>query len=379
MTGPLAGQRVVELAGLGPAPFAGMFLAELGAEVVRIERPDGNAVMQGLERFDLTNRGKRSVVLDLKRPEALAAARALVDGADVLLEGFRPGVAERIGLGPEECLERNPRLVYGRMTGWGQTGPLAASAGHDLDYIAVAGALAAIGPEGAAPAIPLNLVGDFGGGATYLVIGVLAALVERAGSGRGQVIDAAIVDGVPHLMASVHMFLAAGAWTTDRGVNLLDGGRPYYAVYRTRDGGHMAVAAVEPQFYGRLLDVLGIDPAEAPQNDPDAWASTRRRFEQVFAERTRAEWTARFEGTDACVAPVLDMVEAADHPQVVARGSLQVRDGVLQSQAAPRFSRSVTSAGPLPRPAGSDTRDVLSALAGLDVEALLASGAAVQA
>jgi alpha-methylacyl-CoA racemase len=331
--GPLSDVRVVELAGIGPGPFAGMFLADLGAEVVRVDRP-GTVP----EPADFLNRGKQSVVLDLKDPAGVAAVLELVENADVLIEGFRPGVTERLGVGPHECLARNPRLVYGRMTGWGQEGPLAAAAGHDITYIALTGALGAIGAEGGPPQIPLNLVGDFGGGGCYLVIGVLAALHAVSRTGRGQVVDAAIVDGTAHLLASTFAKLARGAWTDERGVNQLDGGCPYYAVYETRDGRHVAVGALEPKFYRQLVDLLELDVDVDRQRDRSTWPDLRRRLEQRFAARTRDEWAALFDGTDACVAPVLSLTEAAAHPHVVARGSVVVRDGVAQPGVAPRFS-----------------------------------------
>jgi alpha-methylacyl-CoA racemase len=345
--GPLSGCRVVELAGLGPGPFAGMILADLGAEVVRVDRPAAGEP-PGAERFDVLGRGKKSVVLDLKRPEAVAAALDLAAAADVLIEGYRPGVAERLGLGPAECLARNPKLVYGRMTGWGQDGPMAQQAGHDIAYIALTGALHAIGTEGGPPQIPLNLLGDFGGGGTYLVIGVLAALWAVRSGAPGQVVDAAIVDGAAHLLAMTHGMLAAGAWADERGVNVLDGGAPFYAVYATADGRHMAVGALEPKFYAEFLAGLGLDEDPARQHDRQGWAELRRRIAATFATRTQAEWTRVFSGSDACVAPVLGLREAADHPHMAARGTLVTRDGVLQPAPAPRFS--ATQAAPVAPP-----------------------------
>jgi alpha-methylacyl-CoA racemase len=344
--GPLSGCRVVELAGIGPGPFAGMILADLGAEVVRVDRPAPGEPRA--EPFDVLGRGKKSVVLDLKRPEAVAAVLDLVAAADALIEGYRPGVAERLGLGPAECLARNPRLVYGRMTGWGQDGPLAQQAGHDIAYIAVTGALHAIGDEGGPPQIPLNLLGDFGGGSTYLVIGVLAALWAVRGGAPGQAVDAAIVDGAAHLLAMTHGMLAAGGWADERGVNLLDGGAPYYAVYATADGRHMAVGALEPKFYAEFLARLGLDEDPARQHDRSGWAGLRQRIADRFASRTQADWTRVFDGSDACVAPVLGLREAADHPHMAARGTLVARDGVLQPAPAPRFS--ATPAAPVAAP-----------------------------
>ncbi|WP_226358388.1 CaiB/BaiF CoA-transferase family protein [Pseudonocardia sp. ICBG601] len=379
--GPLAGRTVVELAGIGPGPFAGMELADLGADVIRVDRPSAGPLPTAPPAADVLGRGKRSVVLDLKRPEAVEAVLALAAGADVLIEGNRPGVAERLGVGPEAVWERNPRLVYGRMTGWGQDGPLAHTAGHDVGYIALTGALGAIGPADGPPQIPLNLLGDFGGGATYLVIGVLAALLEAERTGRGQVVDAAIVDGTSHLLAVIHTLLGSGRWEDRRGVNLLDGGTPFYAVYATSDGGHMAVGALEPQFYAELLRLLEIpcevaDPRD--QHDRSRWPALRATLAGRFATRTRAEWTAVFDGTDACVAPVLGLREAAAHPHLAARGSVVEVDGVLQPGPAPRLSgHPVAAPGPAPV-RGGHTREVLAA-AGLDVDALLASGAARQA
>ncbi|MFE9924530.1 CaiB/BaiF CoA transferase family protein [Streptomyces sp. NPDC005774] len=376
--GPLAGCRVVELGGIGPGPFAGMFLADLGAEVVRVDRP-GRADEPGAGGpADVLNRGKRSVVLDLKHPSAPAALLDLVERADVLIEGFRPGVTERLGVGPHACLARNPRLVYGRMTGWGQDGPLAAAAGHDLTYIALTGALGAIGEAGGPPRIPLNLVGDFGGGGCYLVIGVLAALHAAGRTGRGQVVDAAIVDGTAHLLASTFAKLGRGEWTDERGVNRFDGGWPFYAVYGTRDGGHVAVGALEPKFYRRLVELLGLDADPDLQHDRSTWPELRRRLTNRFAERTRDEWAALFEGTDACVAPVLSLTEAAAHPHVAARGSLVTRDGVVRPAAAPRFSATPSNAGTTAPAVGADTRAVFRDWEVGGIDDLVDSGAAVQ-
>jgi alpha-methylacyl-CoA racemase len=376
MSGPLAGTVVVELAGIGPGPFAGMLLADLGADVIRVDRPAGGAAPPA-NPADVLNRGKRSVVLDLKAPAAVEAVLTLCADADVLIEGNRPGVTERLGVGPGDVWARNPRLVYGRMTGWGQDGPLADRAGHDIGYIAVTGALHAIGPADGPPVVPLNLLGDFGGGSTYLVMGILAALLEARSSGRGQVVDAAIVDGTSNLLAAIHTLLGSGRWSDERGVNLLDGSTPYYAVYATSDGRHMAVGAIEPQFYAQLVEVLGVEVDPSAQNDRSTWPELRRVFAAAFAARTREEWTTVFEGTDACVAPVLSLHEAARHPHVAARGSVVERDGTLRPGPAPRFSHhAVGSDRPAYAP-GADTCAVLKA-AGLDVDDLLAHGAAVQ-
>ncbi|MEU6352717.1 CaiB/BaiF CoA-transferase family protein [Streptomyces sp. NPDC047072] len=374
----MAGCRVVELGGIGPGPFAGMFLADLGAEVVRVDHPRRAGDSDAGGPAAVLDRGKRSVALDLKRPAARTALLGLVERADILIEGFRPGVTERLGIGPHECLARNPRLVYGRMTGWGQDGPLAATAGHDLTYIAVTGALGAIGEAGGPPRIPLNLVGDYGGGGCYLVIGVLAALHAVGRTGRGQVVDAAIVDGTAHLLASTFAKLGRGEWTDERGVNRFDGGWPFYAVYGTRDGGHVAVGALEPKFYRQLIELLALDVDPDRQHDPATWPELRRRLTDRFAERTRDEWAALFEGTDACVAPVLSLTEAAAHPQLASRASLFTREGVVQPAAAPRFSATPSAPGAVAPAVGADTRAVFRdwEIPGLDD--LLDAGAAVQ-
>lgn len=382
MSGPLHGFRVVELAGIGPAPFAGMVLADAGADVLRIDRPGAGqgksgGVSQSAVAADVLGRGKRSVAVDLKRPEGVEAVLRLVGSADVLLEGFRPGVVERLGIGPAPCLAANPRLVYGRMTGWGQTGPLAAWAGHDIDYIALAGALAPIGPAGGLPVPPLNLVGDFGGGGMLLAFGVVAALLETAGSGRGQVVDAAMVDGAALLLAMVAGMRAAGAWSDRRADNLLDGGAPFYRTYETADGRAVAVGALEPQFYAALLEGLGLATEELPaQHDRSGWPDLDRRFAAVFRQRTRDEWAAHFAERDACVAPVLDLAEAAEHPHLAERGTYVELGGVLQPAPAPRFSETPAGMpGPPPAP-GADTRVALEdwGFAPAEVDALLGSG-----
>ena len=376
--GPLAGLRVAELGGIGPGPFAGMLLADLGAEVVRVDRPERAKEPDAGGPADVLNRGKRSVVLDLKHPSGPAALLRLVERADVLIEGFRPGVTERLGIGPHDCLARNPRLIYGRMTGWGQEGPLAAAAGHDITYIALTGALGAIGDAGGPPQIPLNLVGDFGGGGCYLVIGVLAALHTAARTGRGQVVDAAIVDGTAHLLASTFAKLARDEWSDERGVNRFDGGWPFYAVYETKDGRHMAVGALEPKFYRRLVELLdlGVDPNR--QHDRSTWPQLRQLLAKRFAERTRDEWAALFEGTDACVAPVLSLTEAAAHPHLAARGTLNAPGGVVQPTAAPRFSATPSSAAPTAPAVGADTRAVFRDWGVDGIDELVTDGAAVQ-
>jgi crotonobetainyl-CoA:carnitine CoA-transferase CaiB-like acyl-CoA transferase len=343
--GPLTGVRVVELAGLAPGPFGCMVLADLGADVVRVDRPSLPPPDGPIQR------GRRVTVLDLKSPGGVADLLRLVDRADVLVEGYRPGVAERLGFGPPVCLGRNPRLVYARMTGWGQDGPLAARAGHDIDYLAVSGALEPLGRADDRPHAPMNLLGDFGGGGMLLAVGVLAALLERERSGAGQVVDAAMVDGSALLTTFLHGVLAAGAWTEPRGRNLLDGGAPFYDTYRTADGGYLAVGALEPPFYAALLAGLGLDgEADLPdQYDRAGWPELRRRFAERFAQRSRAEWTAVFADVDACVVPVLAPAEAYRHPHNAARGTFVDVGGIRQPAPAPRFSR--TPAG-LPRPAG---------------------------
>ena len=337
-SGPLHGVRVLELPSIGPGPFAAMLLADLGADVVRVDRPGGQQLQIVPPEHDLLGRGKRSLVLDLKLPRDLGAALDLAAKADLLVEGFRPGVAERLGIGPDRCLGRNPRLVYGRMTGWGQDGPAASTAGHDITYIAVTGALHAIGEAGAAPQVPLNLVGDFAG-ALYLVTGLLAALHESQTSGHGQVVDAAMVDGAAHLMTAFYGLTARGVWRDERGVNLLDGGAPFYGVYRTSDNRHMAVGALEPAFYAELLTRLGLEPDEHVQSDVAGWPALRERLAASFATRTQAEWVDVFAGGDACVEPVLGLQQAPEHPHLDARGTF-VRDrDVVQPGPAPRFSR----------------------------------------
>ena len=355
--GPLTGVRVVEFAGLGPGPFAGMLLADLGADVVRIDRPGGRGGLIGaLGATSLLDRGKRSIALDLKDADDLAVVRALVERADVLLEGFRPGVMERLGLGPDDLLALRPSLVYGRMTGWGQTGPLASSAGHDIGYVALTGALGASGRPDERPAPPLNLLGDFGGGGVFLALGALAALVHARATGEGQVVDAAIVDGTAVLTTMIHGMLDAGTWRDRRGVNLLDTGAPFYDVYRCADGQFLAVGALEEQFYAALLDGLGLagDETLPDRDDPRQWAALRDRFTHVFQSRTRDEWWAVFAGTDACVAPVWSLLEATRDEHNRERGVFTEVDGVLQPGVAPRFSVTPGAVGSVPRPGQHD-------------------------
>ncbi|WP_232524994.1 CaiB/BaiF CoA transferase family protein [Nocardioides mangrovicus] len=372
--GPLAGVRVVELAGIGPGPHACMILADLGADVVRIDRPGGGDLELG--SYDVLNRGRPSVALDLKRPEAVATVLRLVERADVLIEGMRPGTTERLGLGPEDCWARNPALVYGRMTGWGQHGPLAHSAGHDMNYISVAGVLHGLGQDPDRPHFPSNLAGDFGGGSTYLVIGVLAALLEARTSGRGQVVDAAIVDGAAHVSAMNANFLDMGQ-PEERAQGLLNGGVPYYDVYETADGKHLSVAPLEGKFYVEFLQRLGLE--DAPDRaDPERAGELRSLITARIKERTQAEWVADLEGTDACVAGIVPLSEAARHPHNVAREVYVERDGVVQPAPAPRFSRTSAELGSGPSAPGADTRAALLAWGIDDADALIEAGVAVQ-
>jgi alpha-methylacyl-CoA racemase len=349
--------RVVELAGIGPGPFAAMLLGDLGADVVRVDRPGGIAVAPD-PAHDVTNRNKRSVVLDLKTPDGVETLLGLAERADILIEGYRPGVTERLGVGPEECRARNPRLVYGRMTGWGQDGPLADRAGHDVAYLAPTGVLGMIGEAGRPPAVPANLLGDFAGGSLYLVTGVLAALHHARATGAGQVVDAAIVDGAVHLSSLIHGMLAAGQWQDRRGANLLDGGCPYYGVYTCADGRHIAVGALEPAFYAQFLDLLGLPEYADAQGDLARWPALREAVAARFATRGRDEWAAVFEGSDACVAPVLSLSEAPDHPHLAARSTFVEHSGIVQPAPAPRFSATPTSVRTGPAHSGSGAEEV---------------------
>jgi alpha-methylacyl-CoA racemase len=334
--GPLTGVKILEFAGIGPAPFCSMLLSDLGADIVRIDRKPRNPAPA--DRFDVYNRGRRSVALDLKKPEAIAACLDLSARSDALIEGFRPGVMERLGLGPDAVRARNPRLVYGRMTGWGQTGPLAQAAAHDINYIALSGALHAIGPR-ERPVPPLNLVGDLGGGALYLAFGLLAGVIHARSTGQGQVVDCSMSEGAASLMAIFYGAVAAGTWNTQRMSNMLDGAAPYYDTYQCADGRWIAIGAGEPQFYRLLRDLLGLDDPEFDhQNDPGHWPALKAKLAAVFRGQTRAQWCALLEGTDACFAPVLDMREAPRHPHNVARQAFVDVDGVVQPAPAPRFS-----------------------------------------
>lgn len=376
MTGPLTGVRIVELAALGPAPYGVMLLADLGAEVIRIDRAAAARGELGAEASMVgLSRNRRSAAIDLKSTAGVELVHRLVQDADVLVEGFRPGVAERLGLGPDDLRGHNPRLIYARMTGWGQDGPMAPRAGHDIDYAALSGALYTVGRADEPPPPPVNYLADFGGGGTFLAIGVLAAIVERDRSGEGQVIDAAMLDGAASLTAFLHGLVAIGAWSTERGSNLLDGAAPYYDTYRCSDDRFIAVGALEPQFFAELCERLELDPADWPQHDRDAWPEQKRRLAELFATRPRDEWASLFEGSDACVAPVLDLLEAPAHPHNRARGTFRDDFGITQPAPAPRFSR--TPGGierPPPRP-GEHTDEVLLE-AGINPDALWALRAA---
>ncbi len=341
--GPLAGLKVVEMAGIGPGPMCAMLLADLGATVLRIDRTTPSELgIQRDARFNLLLRSRKAIPLDLKQPDATAVALRLIEKADALVEGFRPGVMERLGLGPEVCLARNPRLIYGRMTGWGQDGPLAKAAGHDINYIALTGALHAIGRAGGPPTVPLNLIGDFGGGALYLAFGIMCGCYEAARSGKGQVVDAAMVDGIASLMTSVYGMLAEGRWNHARGSNITDSGAPFYDVYICGDGQYISLGPIEAKFYAELLRRLEIDPATMPEQlDRARWPESRARIATVLLTRPRDAWCARLEGTDVCFAPVLTIEQAPRHPHHIARGTYVTVDGVVQPGPAPRFSRTV--------------------------------------
>ena len=355
--GPLKGIRAIEIAGAGPGPFASMMLADMGADVLRIDRTSGPLPVGAGTVLD---RGRRSAGIDLKNPAGVETLLRLVERADVLLEGFRPGVAERLGIGPDVCLERNPRLVYGRMTGWGQDGPLARAAGHDINYIAIAGVLGAIGPKHAPPSVPLNLIGDFGGGGMLLAFGVACALIERTTSGRGQVVDAAMVDGAALLAVVIHAYAGFG-WIEARESNMLDGGAHFYNVYECADGEYVAVGAIEPQFYAALLATLGLDGERLPdQMDMTAWPDMRKRFAEIFRTRTRDEWSEALEGTDALVSPVLTWSEAKRHRHNVVRETFPTVDGLPQPGPAPRFSRTPGAISRPPPTAGQHTDEALT-------------------
>jgi alpha-methylacyl-CoA racemase len=381
MAGPLAGYRIIEVAGIGPGPFASMMLADMGAEVIRVERAQAvRGPAPDTPGWDVLQRGRRSIAIDLKHPDGVETLLRLVEQADALVEGFRPGVMERLGVGPDVCLARNPRLVFGRMTGWGQDGPYAQAAGHDINYIALAGALAHIGRHGEAPLPPLNLVGDFGGGGMLMAYGVVCGLLEATKSGQGQVIDCAMVDGAAVLMTMFWAFKSVGMFDEDnRGTNLLDTGAHFYDVFRCADGRYVSIGSIEPQFYAELLRLTGLgdDPEFARQMDKDLWPHLKTRLEQVFHTKTRDEWCAIMEHTDVCFAPVLTMSEAVAHPHNQARGTFVEVAGVVQPAPAPRFSRTVAEIASPPAHPGRHTRDVLAdwGIPAGDIDALVASGA----
>ena len=377
--GPLAGYRIIEMAGIGPAPFAAMLLADMGAEVIRVDRREATDLgLPGREpKFEVLHRGRRSLSLDVKSEAGRSIVRRLAAKADALIEGFRPGVMERLGLGPDALAKINPKLVFGRMTGFGQDGPLAQRAGHDIDYIALAGVLHGIGRQGEAPVPPLNLVGDFGGGGMFLAVGVLAALLEAQKSGKGQVVDAAMVDGAAYLMALTYAMHAQGTWRDERGVNVLDGGAPWYDTYATSDGKWLAVGAIEKRFYAEFIERLGLSAAELPpQHDRGGWPELRRRFATAIKQRTRDDWERTFAGSDACVAPVLALGEVGHHPHNAARATFIERDGVMQPAPAPRFSRTAAEIGAPPRSRGADSAAILHdwGFAGDEIETWRAAG-----
>jgi alpha-methylacyl-CoA racemase len=372
--GPLHGVKVIEFAGIGPGPFCAMLLSDMGAEVVRIDRKGG----RGANKFDITSRGRRSLALDLKKPEAVETALKLIAQADALLEGFRPGVMEKLGLGPDVALKRNPKLVYGRMTGWGQTGPLSQAAGHDINYIALTGALHGIGRKGETPVPPLNLVGDFGGGALYLAFGMACALFEARGSGKGQVIDCAMTDGAASLMSMFYGFKAMGMWSDNKGENLLDGGAHFYDTYETADGKWVSIGSIEPQFYALLLEKAGLsDPDFQAQMDRSKWPSLKEKIARVIATQTRDHWDKIMEGTDVCYAPVLSLTEAPNHAHNKARATFIEVDGVVQPAPAPRFSRTKPEVQGSAPTAGQHNEQILTGwgFSNGDIAALKSAGA----
>ena len=379
--GPLAGIRIVELAGIGPGPMCAMLLADLGAEVILVERTGDSGLGVPLDRkFAVTSRGRKSIALDLKKPESIEAVLRLIEKSDGLIEGFRPGVMERLGLSPEVCLKRNPKLVYGRMTGFGQEGPLAHAAGHDINYISLTGALYAMGRKGDRPVPPLNLVGDFGGGALYLAFGMMAAMLRAQKTGQGDVVDAAMVDGAASLMTMFFGLSAAGRWNGRRGENILDTGAPWYEVYETKDGGYFAIGAIETKFFAVLAEKIGLSEEDRKrQYDVAHWPALREKFTTIFKSKTRDEWSAILEGTDACATPVLSLEEAPNHPHMAARKTFDAIAGVVQPQSAPRFAKAGAPQLSPPPETGAQTREILT-LAGYsaaEIDALQASGVAI--
>ncbi len=385
MAGPLAGLKIIEMAGIGPGPFANMLLSDMGADVIRVDRPGGGNLGATDSPADVLQRGRRSIAVDLKSEEGVETVLKLLESADVVTEGYRPGVMEKLGLGPEVCLARNPRLVYARMTGWGQHGTLAHAAGHDINYIAITGALAAMGRKDSGPVPPLNLVGDFGGGSLYLVMGILAALFERGVSGKGQVVDAAITDGVISLMGAIQGFQGVGMWDdSQRQVNMLDGGAPYYDTYECADGGWVSIGSIEPQFYALLMERLGMEVGEhsfMDQFEKTKWPELKAQITEIFKTKTRDEWCEMMEGTDVCFAPVLNMSEAPHHPHNQSRQSFVDIGGYQQTAPAPRFSRTESEIGRAQVKPGHDTRDILAEL-GHDeatIASLIESGTVAEA
>jgi alpha-methylacyl-CoA racemase len=378
-TGPLRGVKVVELAGIGPSPHACMTLADLGADVIRIDRPGGPALNFGAPEKDFLNRGRPNVALNLKDPAAVETVLQLIESADILIEGLRPGVTERLGLGPDDCLARNPKLVYGRMTGWGQDGPWAQAAGHDMNYIAITGALFGLGQDPARPHFPSNLLGDFGGGSSYLVIGVLAALLESRLSGKGQVVDAAIVDGTAHLNAMGSSMLAAGVQREVRAQGTLDGGMPFYDIFETADARHLSVGCLEPQFFNEFVRLLGLADTAPGQFEFGRYDEMRELFAATIKGQPLAHWETVFAGTDACAAPILTQSEAVEHDHIKARGIFVERNGSVEPAPAPRFSGTPSTLSTPAVAAGASTREALAAWGVEDVDALIESGAAVQA
>ena len=375
--GPLEGVRVVELQGIGPGPFCGMMLADMGAEIIRIDR--SSAAGQEANKTDFLARGRKSIAVDLKNPEGVETVLRLIESADVLIEGFRPGVTERLGLGPDVCLQRNPGLIYGRMTGWGQTGSMASAAGHDINYISLSGALHAIGEKDRNPTPPLNLVGDFGGGGMLLAFGITTALFEKQKSGQGQVIDAAMTDGSALLMNAVFGIMNTGRWSPERGTNLLDGGAHFYGSYRTKDDKHISIGSIEPQFYQLLLEKTGLaNDADLPkQMSRDSWPILREKLEEIFVQKTRDEWDGIMLGTDICYAPILTLEEAANHPHNKERQTFSESDGLIQASPAPRFSRTSPELPAVATAAGADTNQILKGIgvSQEEIEGLRASGA----
>jgi alpha-methylacyl-CoA racemase len=378
MAGPLSGFRILELAGIGPGPFCGMMLADMGAEVIRIDRPGGNPSAEG--GHDVLFRNRQSIAINLKHPEGVATLLSLCESADAIFEGYRPGVAERLGVGPEACMARNPKLVYGRMTGWGQTGPLAQSAGHDINYISLSGALHAMGRRGEKPSLPLNLVGDFGGGGMMLAFGLVCALLEAQRSGKGQVIDCAMHEGSAALMAMFYGLRANGLFSDERGSHMLDSGAHFYDVYETADGKYISVGSIEPQFYALLKEKAGLDASFDSQLDSRQWPQQKARIADIFRQKSRDEWCRIMEGSDVCFAPVLGLAEAPLHPHNQARGSFIEVDGVTQHAPTPRFSRTPSDTPVAMRTPGTDTRATLSraGFSEADINRLIQSGAITQ-